>query len=146
MQDTSAVGVRVRLVASVTYPLGIWLDAFPEDNDLGSNNDVEIGNDATGINGDLIWWKTGNAIDFQLPLIPNNEQEALVGRLYLANKVTKNRRVAKDIITIQVINPVSAVTTTFKNGYIRNGNPSYSYGGDGRIKSKNYQFRFESMI
>lgn len=146
MQDTSSIGVHVRLTASKTYPLGITFSAFPDDSDVGSTGDNEIAGNASGINGDLIWWSTVNGIEVQVPIIPNTVEEGLLDRLFNANRGSKNRFPAKDKIQIVVTNPVTGIPKTYVNGIIKSGQVGYSYGGDGRIKTKNYGFVFEDAI
>lgn len=146
MQDTSAVGVRVRLTASVTYPNGIIFDAFPEDGDTGATGETEIAGNASGVNGDLIWWKTVNGIETSVPIIPNTLEESLLDALFDGNRAAKGRFPKKDIIQIVIVNPVTGVPKTYKNGIIKRGTVGYTYGGDGRIKTKNYGFIFEDAV
>ena len=129
MQDTSSIGVMVRLTASITYPNGINFMAFPDDSDIGVTGNTEIAGNASGVNGDLIWWKTVNGIETQVPIIPNTVEESLLDALFNANRASKNRFPKKDII-----------------GIIKNGAVGYQYGGDGRIKTKTYGFVFEDAI
>lgn len=146
MQDVSSIGITVRLTASVTFPLGISFRAFPDDGDIGPSGDNEIAGNASGVNGDLIVWKTVNGIEFNLPIIPNTEEESLLDILYNANRGAKNRFPKKDVIQITTINPVTGVIKTYKNGVIKTGTVGYTYGGDGRIKTKNYGFVFEDAV
>lgn len=146
MQDTSAVGIALRLTASVTYPQGITLTAFPEDGDIGASGDNEIAGNASGVNGDLIWWKTVNGIEVSVPVIPNTIDDDSLAALYHANRAAKNRFPKKDIIQIVATNPVTGVSITYKNGIIKNGRIGYNYGGDGRIKTKTYSFVFEDAV
>jgi len=146
VQDASAVGISVRLIASITYPAGIQLNAFPEDGETGPNGENEIAGNASGVNGDLIVWKTVSGIEYTLNLIPNTEQEALVDVLFEGNRASKNRFPKKDIITLIVTDPVTGVPKTYKNGVIKNGAVGYRYGGDGRIRNKSYGFVFEDAV
>ncbi len=146
MQDTSSVGLLVRLTASVTFPLGINITAFPEDNDVGVTGSTEIAGHASGINGDLITWCVANGIETQVPVIPNTVDESLMDILFQANRVSKNRFPKKDIINMTVTNPVTAVSKTYKNGKMLNAPAGYQYGGDGRIKTKVYTFVFEDVV
>lgn len=144
--DTSAVGTLIRLTASRTYPNGIILTAFPEDGDIGPNGDNEIAGNASGVNGDLIWWKTVNGIEVSVPVIPNTIDDDLLAVLYHANRAAKNRFPKKDIIQIVATNPVTGACITYKNGVVKNGRVGYTYGGDGRIKTKTYLFVFEDAV
>lgn len=146
MQDTSSIGIMVRLTASITYPAGITFSAFPEDGDIGVTGNTEIAGNASGVNGDLIWWKTVNGIETNIPIIPNTVEERLLDRLFNANRASKNRFPKKDIIQLVVTNPVTGVCKTYKNGIIKNGAVGYQYGGDGRIKTKTYGFVFEDAV
>lgn len=145
-QDTSSIGVAVRLKASVTYPMGILFTAFPDDGDIGASGDTEIAGNASGVNGDLIWWKTVNGIEVSVPIIPNTVEESLLDALFNGNRGAKNRFPKKDIIQITVINPVTGIAKTYKNGIIKSGAVGYQYGGDGRIKTKSYGFVFEDAV
>ncbi len=146
MQDSSAIGVSCRLVASVTFPSGISFTAFPDGADLGPSGDTEIVGNASGINGDLIVWSTVSGLEVQVPLIPNTEEEALMDSLFQANRASKNRFPKKDVITLVVTNPITGVAKTYINGAVKRGAVGYTYGGDGRIKTKTYGFVFEDAI
>ena len=146
MQDASSIGIACRLTASVTYPAGISFTAFPEDSDVGITGEIEVVGNASGVNGDLITWSTVNGIEVQVPLIPNTEEEALMDVLFQANRASKNRFPKKDVINLVVTNPVTGVAKTYINGRIKRGAVGYQYGGDGRIKTKNYGFIFEDAI
>ena len=146
MQDVSAVGLSIRLIASQTYPAGIQLTAFPEDGENGPADNQNIADNASGVNGDLITWKTVSGIEYTLNLIPNTEQESLVDVLFQGNRAAKNRFPKKDIITIVETNPVTGVSKTYKNGVIKSGAVGYRYGNDGRIRNKTYGFVFEDAI
>ncbi len=144
--DSSSIGVSARLVASITYPSGITLTAFPEDGDLGISGTTAIGSHASGVNGHLIVWKTANGVTVSLPIIPNTEDASLMDRLYAANQPAPNKLVAKDIIQLVITNPVTGVPTTYKNGWLEEGPAGTQYGLDGRIRSKVYTITFESVV
>ncbi len=146
MQDTSSIGVSCRLIASVTYPAGITFTAFPEDSDLGTNGEMDIAGNASGVNGDLITWSTVSGVEVQIPLIPNTEEESLMDAIFQANRASKNRFPKRDIITLVVTNPVTGTVKTYLNGVIKRGSVGYTYGGDGRIRTKNYGFVFEDAV
>ena len=146
MQDTSSVGIAVYIRASVTFPAGITVTAFPEDGDFGTTGNTEIAGNASGVNGDLIVWKTASSVEVNVPIIPNTQDEANLDILFSANRGAKNRFPKKDVITMVVTNPVTGVVKTYKNGVIKNGAVGYQYGGDGRIKTKTYGFVFEDAI
>ena len=144
--DSSSIGVSARLVASQTYPNGITLTAFPEDGDLGVSGTTAIGSHASGVNGHLIVWKTANGVTVSLPIIPNTEDAALMERLYAANAPKPVGSAAKDIIQFVITNPVTGISTTYKNGWLEEGPAGTQYGLDGRIRSKVYTMTFESVV
>lgn len=146
MNDSSATGVLVRLTASVTFPRGITITAFPGDSDIGTTGDTEVASSEMGVNGDLIWWKTAQGVEAQVPVNPNSLDDTLLDKLYQANRVSKSKSAKKDIITLVVMNPVTGIPKTYKNGVITSGPVGYQYGGDGRIKSRVYQFIFEEAV
>lgn len=146
VQDSSAIGVMVRLTASITYPYGVNFTAFPEDGDVGVTGNTDIAGNASGINGDLIWWKTVAGIEVNIPVIPNTEADSLLEVLFDANRGSKNRYPKKDIIQLVVTNPITGIAKTYKNGVIKNGAVGNQYGGDGRIKTKTYGFVFEDAV
>lgn len=146
MQDVSSVGIALRLTASITFPNGINLTAFPEDGDIGATGNVDIAGNASGVNGDLITWKTVNGIEVNVPVIPNTEDETNLDFLFEANRAAKNKTPKHDVIQIVATNPVTGTTKTYKNGVCKNGVVGYQYGGDGRIKNKVYGFVFEDVV
>lgn len=146
MQDSSSIGIAVRLVASRTFPAGILFTMFPEDGDVGPTGNQEIAGNASGVNGHLIVWSTVNGIEVNLPLIPNTVEESLMAQLFQANRGSVSRFPKKDVITMTVTNPVTGVIKTYKNGAVKNGPVGNQYGLDGRIKSKVYGFVFEDVI
>ena len=144
--DVSAVGLAIRLRASITFPMGISLTSFPEDGDNGISGNTDIADNASGLNGDLITWKKVNGIEYNINVIPNTVDENLMNKLMQANRTSKNRRGRRDIITITEINPTSGKTRTFKNGVLKSGPVGDQFGGDGRIKNKQYTFVFEDVV
>lgn len=146
VQDSSSIGVSVRLVATKTFPRGITFTMFPEDGDVGPTGNNEIAGNASGVNGHLIVWSTVNGIEVNIPLIPNTVEEGLMAQLYHANRGAVNRFPKKDIITLTVTNPVTGIIDTYRNGVIKTGPVKNQYGLDGRIKSKVYGFVFEDAI
>lgn len=146
MADVSAVGLSIRLTASITFPNGINLTSFPEDGDNGINGNTDIADNASGLNGDLITWKKVNGIEYTLNIIPNTDDEKNLDTLFQANRYSKNRKAVSDEITVVETNPITGATKTYKKGIIKSGAVGYQYGGDGRIKNKSYGFVFEDVV
>ena len=144
--DVSSIGVSVRLIASQTYPQGVTFTVFPEDGDVGITGATTIGSHASGVNGHLIVWKTANGIEVNLPLVPNTPDCAKMERLYAANQPAPNKKVAKDILTMVVTNPVTGIPKTYKGGWLEDGPAADQIGLDGRIKNKVFKMTFESVV
>ena len=146
MQDVSAVGLSIRLLASVTYPIGTDITAFPEEGENGPDDNHQIVDNTTGVNGELITWDVINGIPYTLLVIPNTPDDDKLDFLFEANRASKNKRSKKDVITLVVTNPVTGVTKTYLNGKVKTGIPGYRYGNDGRIRNKTYGFVFEDVV
>ena len=146
MTDVSAVGLSLRISASVTFPNGFTVTSFADDGDNGVSENSEIIGDAIGLNAELITWDTPKSIPYNVNVIPNTEDETNLQTLLNANRTTKNKRSVKDVVTIVETNPITGATRTFKQGKIKGGPVGYQYGGDGRIKNRQYTFIFEDVV
>ena len=145
MQIISGFGFQINLVASNTYPIGIVLTAFADDADPFDVPDIQIGDTAMGLNGDLVAWAKANPIKISLGIIPGSSDDLALGILLAANRVGKGKVGAQDIITLTGLYPNGNFTTMI-NGIITNGMPANSISSAGRQKSKIYQFSFENVI
>lgn len=144
MQDISAFGIRVRLIASVTYPAGIDLTQFADDGDSLDVPSLQIADKAMGVNGDLITWSKANPLAVTLNIIPNSEDDRNMSVLLEANRVGRGKTGARDVITITAVYPDGRVTT-FNNGKLTDGIPSNALASSGRMKTKPYVFAFEGL-
>lgn len=144
MQDISAYGIRLRLVASVTFPAGIDITQFADDADSVDVPSQQIADKAMGVNGDLVVWSKANPINLTINVIPNTEDDRNLAVLLEANRVGRGKRSARDIITATAVYP-GGRTITWSNGAITDGIPGNALASSGRMKSKPYLFSFEQL-
>jgi hypothetical protein len=144
MNDISAFGLRVQLIASQTFPAGISLTQFADDADPFDSPSLQIRDKAMGVNGDLINWSKANPALVTVNLVPGSEDDQNLAVLFEANRVGKGKFGARDTVVIVVIYPDGSVTS-FVQGVITDGQPSNSAQSAGRLKSKAYAFAFENV-
>jgi hypothetical protein len=144
MTDISAFGIRVRLVASVTFPAGIDLTQFADDADSLDVPQQQIADKAMGVNGDLITWAKANPLLVTLNMIPATDDDRNMSVLLEANRAARGKRPARDVITLTAVYPDGS-TQTWSNGAITDGLPGKALASSGRIKTKPYMFAFENL-
>jgi len=143
MADISAFGLRINVRADKTFPNGFDLTAFADDADAFDAPSTQVKDKAMGINGHLITWGKANALMATINVIPNTDDDRNLAILLDANRVTKGKAYVNDTITMTVSYPNGNVTT-FSGGAITDGQPANGAASSGRIKTKAYQFAFES--
>ena len=144
MQDISAFGIRVQVIASQTFPAGISITQFADDADPFDAPSMQIRDKAMGVNGDLISWSKANPIPVTLNVVPGGDDDLNLSVLFEANRVGKGKFGARDIISIVAIYPNGDVAA-FSQGVITDGQPANSAQSSGRLKSKAYSFAFENV-
>lgn len=144
MQDISAFGIRVQVIASQTFPAGISITQFADDADPFDAPSMQIRDKAMGVNGDLITWSKANPIPVTLNVVPGGDDDVNLSVLFEANRVGKGKFGARDIISIVAIYPDGSVAA-FSQGVITDGQPANSAQSSGRLKSKAYAFAFENV-
>lgn len=144
MQDISAFGIRVQVIASKTFPAGISITQFADDADPFDAPSMQIRDKAMGVNGDLISWSKANPIPITLNVVPGSDDDINLSVLFEANRVGKGKTSARDVINIVAIYPDGRVAA-FTQGTITDGQPANSATSAGRLKSKAYAFAFENV-
>lgn len=142
--DISAFGIRVRLVASATFPAGISLTQFADDSDPLDVQSQEIAATAMGVNGDLVSWSRANPLPLTLSFIPNTDDDRNMQVLLEANRVGRGKANARDVITVTASYP-DGRSTTWSGGVLTNGMVSNAVASAGRLKTKPYTFAFEAI-
>lgn len=143
MFNISGFGLTVSIIASNTFPVGLVLTNWPDDQDAISFPDIEIGDAQVGVNGDLITWSKGAPIKCTLSTIPDSPTDLQLAVLLLANRVGVNKVGARDIIQMAVVQGNNNFGT-FTNGIIVSGPPFNGVQSSGRMKTKQYNLVFES--
>lgn len=145
MNDISGFGLKVQVVASVTFPAGLTITQFADDADPIDTPSQQLADKAMGLNGDLIGWSKANPILATLNLIPGSDDDRNLGILAEANRVGKGKNSARDVITMTAIYPDGRVIT-YSNGIITDAMIGNSVASAGRLKSKPYAFAFENKV
>ena len=144
-RDISGVGSELRIVASVTFPIGFEITEFADDADPFDFGSQTIAETALTLNGDLVSWSTANPIPFTLNVIPGSEDDLNLATLLEANRVGKGKIAAQDLITVAYTHPSADIRSVIlTNGRILEGMNGNSVASGGRFKSKPYTFAFEN--
>lgn len=145
MINISGYGLGMRLVASNTFPQGITIKAFADDADAADAPDMTISDTGVGLNGDLVVWNRANALEVGVNVIPFSEDDINLDILANANRVGKNKASARDVISIVMDYP-NGGKVTLTRGVIIVGSVVPGIQSAGRIKTRQYRFRFENIV
>jgi hypothetical protein len=145
MTIISGTGLRVQVIASVTFPnQGIIISQFADDGDPFDVPEMEIASSGMSLNGTRAVWSVANTIDITISVLPNTEEDRNLQILFEANRVGHGKIVANDIITMTgLYNDGSSVTAI--NGSIMSGMVTNAIASEGRMKTKAYKFNFENI-
>lgn len=143
VQDVSAFGTNVYLVASNTFPTGIKIGQWSDDADPIDSPNVQIGDAAVGVNGDLIVWSKGVPLPLTINCVPGSDDDRNLQILWEANRVGQGKSSARDIITATIIY-ANGNQVTLDTGKIVSGPAAGSVAGAGRLKTKQYEFKFQN--
>lgn len=144
MFDTSAIGVSLRVIASNSFPAGFTVTEFADDADPFDFPAIDIATPAMNVNGDLVVYSAPTPLTMALNVIPGSDADKNLSVIFEANRAAKNKRHAKDVITIVGSYPDGS-TVTLSQGKMTNGVPASSPASAGRIKSKAFSFAFQNL-
>lgn len=144
MINVSGYGLAARVTATNTFPAGYPVTAFSDDADPLDSPDFTAADTNTALNGDLVVWSRAAGIEVAFNIIPTSEDDVNFSALLEANRVGKNKRGARDVITIVTTYP-SGMTVTYSKGVIVSGSLVPAIGSNGKIKTRQYRFRFENI-
>ncbi|MEG0207032.1 phage tail fiber protein [Citrobacter sp.] len=144
MINVSGYGLKGRVVASNTFPSGFKVEGFADDADPLDSPDFTAADTASALNGDLVVWSRAAGIEVAFNVIPTSEDDVNLSALLEANRVGKNKKGARDVIKITTTYPSGAVVN-YSNGVIISGSLIPAVGSNGRIKTRQYRFRFEQV-
>ncbi|QDH49589.1 hypothetical protein KYLE_42 [Pantoea phage Kyle] len=145
MINVSGYGLVGRLIANRTYPQGVNIADFADDADPADAPDVTISDTGVGLNGDLVVWNRASALEVGVNVIPTSQSDVDLHVLAQANRVGKRKTSAKDVITL-VLNYPSGMVVTLTKGTIISGSMIPAVAQQGRIKTRQYRFRFENVV
>jgi hypothetical protein len=143
MQDVSGFGFVLRLIASNTFPTGFTITEFSDDADPMDVPEKTIKDTAMGLNGDLITWSKASATMAKIAVIDGSPSDVNLQILFQANQVGKGQQSANDVITLVAVYP-SGNEFSYNQGVPTKFMPTSSVASSGRIKTKTYEFSFES--
>ncbi len=144
MQDISGFGVRVRVVASATFPEGFTVSQLADDTDPFDIPAQAIAEGAMGVNGDMVVWSVANPLNVTLAVIPGSDDDRNLAAVFESNRVGRGKSSSRDNITLVGTYPDGS-SVTLSTGKMVNGLPGQSIASSGRMKSKPYNFIFEGM-
>lgn len=145
MQNISGFGLSINIVASKTFPVGLYIDQFADDTDPADLTNIQIADKAMGLNGDLIIWSKPNPIPINISVIPGSFADLNLAILLEANRVGRGKIGARDILTMNVNYPAGNFII-LQRGAITDGPVASSVASSARLKSKTYSFAFENRI
>ena len=142
MFNISGFGLKVSMIASNTFPVGILLTNFSDDQNAIELPDIDIADTAGSVNGELVTWSKFAAVKLIMSVIPDSPTDLQLAVLLSANRVSKNKVAARDIFQCGVVQGNNNFGT-FVNGVITSGPPFNTIQSSGRMSSKKYTFTFE---
>lgn len=145
MQNISGFGVTMNFIASITFPVGLFLDQYADDADPIDFPDLTIADKSLALNGDLVFWSKPVTIDMTVSMIPGSFGDINLAILLEANRVGKGKTSARDVLQC-VVNFPAGNFITLIDGAIISGPPASGISSAGRLKSKTYGFTFENRI
>lgn len=144
-EDVTGTGLKVNIVAVPTFPLGIDITQFADDQDAINFGDQDIAETAMGLNGDLVVWGKPSAINITLSVIPGSDDAKNLAVLYDMNRIAKNKVSARDMITMTVSYP-DKDPKVYTNGKLIGGTPGDGVSSNGRLQTRQYRFAFENKL
>lgn len=144
MINTSGFGFHAVITATNTFPSGFSGTEFADDADPFDSPDVAAADTAMGLNGDMIVWTRAAGIEISLNVIPLSPFDLNLETLLEANRVSKGKKGARDIVSLVGTYPDGRVFTG-NPGVIVTGSVMPSIASSSRIKTRRYMFRFEQI-
>lgn len=145
MQNVSATGLKIRLVAIPTFPAGFDITQFADDADPISTDMVDIAAAEAALNGDLVTWSRPNVVSARIGVLPGTDEAKNLDILWSVNRTGKNKLSAQDKISM-VINYPNGDVKVLSNGAMLSG-PAFDGGSsEGRLNTREYGFAFQDVI
>lgn len=145
MNNISGFGLELRILASVTFPQGILITQFADDTDGLDVPNLQVGDSAMGLNGDLIVFSKANPIKINISVIAGSQDDQNLSVLLEVNRPGRGKVLPIDIITANITYAQGNFVQLI-NGAIMDGSPFSAVASSGRLKSKVYTMVFENRI
>lgn len=144
MQDISAFGTEITVVATKSYPLGFKLTKFADDEDPIKVEEVEPNGFVMLYDGSLFAYSKAAPIVLTVFLIPGSEDDINCKLLLQASKGSASIIPVPDV-TSMVISYPGGGRIVLSNGTIIKGMLADSVNQTGRFKGNPYTFAFGSF-
>lgn len=141
MPNISGFGSRAILAASATFPIGFEVKALADDGDPFDAENINIGDAAKGVNGDMIFWALAEPLSLTIRPIPTSSDDNNLKRVLDANMPSTGRFNAQDEITLTWIYPNGQFVKLSK-GYMISGSAVNSVTSSGRQRTPEFAFKF----
>lgn len=146
MNNIGGVGLKITVLASITFPQGFTLTEFSTEADpLIMPSDVEITNSKMGLNGDKAVWQVVPNMPVEINLMPNTDGDKNMQILANTNRKEKNKVAPLDNITF-IINYPNGKITTCSEGNIKTGKIADGVGTDSKYPDGHYVVEFAHII
>ena len=89
--DATGYSTLLTLVASISFPVGFPIRAFPDNVDPMDFPSLQIADAAMGVNGDFVSWKKANPVPFSFAVLPNTPEEFALEGLLQANRPAQGK-------------------------------------------------------
>ncbi len=142
-QNISGFLSKISIIASNTFPIGIYLQDFADDVDPFEFSELQIADTKMAVNGQLLKWTTANGIPAKISVIPDSDSDIQLAILLEQNRAGYGKTDAKDVINMVVFYS-NGNLVTFNNGFLVSGPTASGLSSAGRLKSKTYSFMFEN--
>lgn len=142
--NISGYGLSVRVVASVSFPLGFTVTQFTSTTDPFDVPEIVLADSVMGINGDLAVYTKANPIEIKLSVVPNTPDDDNLQILLHNNRSGRGKRSVLDIITLTGMYP-DGRNVTLAGGVMISGLPGRAVSSESRLKDMPYLFRFENL-
>lgn len=141
--DISTAGISAVLRASQTYPAGIALQGFAEDEAI-SVDSVQIADLIKSLDGQGASYVMQAVYTVNVTLLPNADAAKRLDFLAMAMQSSAQNGKKADELTLVISMPAQNTVVTFTGGILTNYSPLS--GIKKALDNKTYTFKFENCI
>lgn len=144
--ENTGSGTLVTILASSTFPVGVYLNEWSYDTDPIDFADLQIMDYKMGMNGQLVVWGTANPIEVTLAPIPGSNTDKQLSILLEANRIGEGKTSARDSLNMTIAYPDISAIVNLSDGRIVSGVPGSGIASAGNLKTKTYKFVFTNKL